>query len=546
MAFAGGLGSFHCSKIFFASVLTFAVRLGRQRLQLPQRHLVFHARRADQAHHGLDGALAVVREEALVHVTDLFDVERAEAERPSLAVLARADADLLDGLEYVQDRAVVDRQKPGPGLQPGVCARVEDRAVVRRQDELRVLDAAVHRVEQRDEPVPGRRRVLQGRLALGVCPCLQLGAQEAGRVGLRVHLVVRRKQPALLGEEQEDDAHHHRDGAPVDLARRDTVGAQAGRAVLHSPGVGTADRVDQKFDRLTDLDAQGVGDLVARVQALLQQADEGLGLFVLEEAPAAQEGDEGADDVPLGGLVPADGVEDGRGRDAADRGPDQAPPAAVGEQAERDVVVAQEAGQAVCRTGRPVAAPVRSRCGGGAARYGHAQYADTLGVRVRLGGEVRSRLDQCEVGAQTGAVLGDVQRETVQDQVRYVLGLPLPQGQRVAPFKERAQDVRDPLVPAGRGVGLPVGVLGAQTGALVLVEGVELGPGVEQYRHGEEGARDLGEVEPLLVLGAAVERLGLGCGESSGSGGAGAHRRASFAGITKTTATGKRWERGSW
>lgn len=153
-----------------------------------------------------------------------------------------------------------------------------------------MLDAAVHRVEQRDEPMPGRRRVLQGRLALGIRPRLQLGAQKAGRVGLRVHLVVRRKQPSFLGEEQEDDAHHHRDRAPVDLARRDAVGAQAGCAVLHRPGVGTADRVDQELDRLTDLDAQGVGDLVASVQALLQQADEGLGLVVLEEAAGGAAG----------------------------------------------------------------------------------------------------------------------------------------------------------------------------------------------------------------------------------------------------------------
>ena len=86
---------------------------------------------------------------------------------------------------------------------------------------------------------------------------------------------------------------------------------------------------------------------------------------------------------------------------------------------------------------------------------------------------------------------------------------------------------------------------GAQAGAFVLLQGVELGPGAQQDRHREEGAGDLGEVQPLLVLPAAVGGLGLGGGYSTAHGAAGAHRRASFAGTTKTTAAGKRCERGS-
>lgn len=169
---------------------------------------------------------------------------------------------------------------------------------------------------------------------------------------------------------------------------------------------------------------------------------------------------------------------------------------------------------------------------------GHAEEAYAHGGRgcVGFGGEVDARLDESEVGAQDSTVLRDVEGEAVQCRI---LGLALAQREGVAPLQDGTQQVGDPLVTARRGVVLPVRVARAQAGAFVLLQSVELRPGPAQDRHGEEGAGDLREVEPFLVLAAAVERLGLGCGETTG-GGAGAHRRASFAGITKTTATGKR------
>ncbi|WP_245936322.1 hypothetical protein [Streptomyces cahuitamycinicus] len=161
---------------------------------------------------------------------------------------------------------------------------------------------------------------------------------------------------------------------------------------------------------------------------------------------------------------------------------------------------------------------------------------------VRLGREVRPRFHQREVGAHLGVVLRDAQGQAVQ---AVVLRLALAERQRVVPAQQAAEHVRHPLVAAGRRVRLPVGVAGAEAGAFVLLQRVELGPGAQQDGHGQEGARDLGEVEPLLVLAAAVGGLGLGGGYSGAHGAAGAHRRAAFAGITKTTAAGKRWERGS-
>ena len=115
----------------------------------------------------------------------------------------------------------------------------------------------------------------------------------------------------------------------------------------------------------------------------------------LEEPAAAQQGDEGADDVAVGGRVPVDGVEDGGRGDAADGCPDQAPPAAVGDQPEGYGVVAQQPGEAVGGAGGPVVAPVRAGGGCGAAGDGHAEQADALGggPGVRFGGEVGAAND---------------------------------------------------------------------------------------------------------------------------------------------------------
>lgn len=206
-------------------------------------------------------------------------------------------------------------------------------------------------------------------------------------------------------------------------------------------------------------------------------------------------------------------------------------------------MVAQQAGQAVRRGCRPVGAGGGARGGDRTGGDGQTEDADALRGRGRVGfgGEVGARFGEGEVGAEDRAVFGNVEGEPVEGDVVVALA----ERERVAPAEERAQDVRDPLVAARRGVVLPVRVAGPQAGAFVLLQGVELGPGMSQDRHREEGARDLGEVQPFLVLAAAVERLRLGCGETRGDRAAGAHRQASFAGITKTTATGKRWARGS-
>ncbi|MGW3661289.1 hypothetical protein ACWD6R_39200 [Streptomyces sp. NPDC005151] len=175
--------------------------------------------------------------------------------------------------------------------------------------------------------------------------------------------------------------------------------------------------------------------------------------------------------------------------------------------------MAEQPGQAVRGGCRPVAARGGTGGGDGSGGNSRAEETDALGGGgVGFGGEVGARFDEGEVGAEYGAVLGYVEGEAVE---REVVVLALAEGERVAPAEEGAQDVRDPLVAACGGVVLPVGMMGAQAGPFVLLQGVELGPVPAEHRHGEERAGDLGEVEPLLVLATAVERLGLGGGETT-------------------------------
>ena len=91
------------------------------------------------------------------------------------------------------------------------------------------------------------------------------------RERLRVERVVDRQQPPLLGHEQEDEAHHHRDRAAVDLL----VGEVAQQLAV-AVAVLAVERGDQQLDGAPHLRAEPVGDLLLAVGALLQQRREAL------------------------------------------------------------------------------------------------------------------------------------------------------------------------------------------------------------------------------------------------------------------------------
>ena len=207
-----------------------------------------------------------VVEQALVDVADLLDVERAERQPHARAVLA-ALVERLQRVEQVQHRAVVDRQRLGRRRAPVGAGRaafeereavgVEQAAAVGGQAQRVVLDAAVHGAEEREQAVPGGGGRLQRVLAVAVGALLELRAERGRRERLGVERVVERQQPALLGDEQEDQAHHHRDRASVDLL----VGEVAEQLAV-AVAVLAVERGDQQLDGAPDLGAELVGDLL--------------------------------------------------------------------------------------------------------------------------------------------------------------------------------------------------------------------------------------------------------------------------------------------
>ena len=303
-----------------------------------ERYLFLAAVLADQADDGFGGAEALEGEQALVDVADLLDGQGAERDRAQLA----GDGDGLHGAEHVQDGAVVDGQR-----EPGVGVRVEQRSVVGDQVELGMGHAPVDDGEQSQEPVPGQDGVLElAFVAAGVGDALlEFGVQAACGVGAGVELVVGGEQAAFLGEQQEDDPHHHRDRAPVDLVGGD-VGAD----------IGPVERGDQELDGLADLDSQPVGDLFLVVQALAEKRGQLAFRRDGEKAASLKQGNEGTQYGPFGQIWPGDRVEDGHRGDAAGRCPHQGPPPAVGGQPELHAVVAAQLGEPICGGGRPVGA----------------------------------------------------------------------------------------------------------------------------------------------------------------------------------------------
>ena len=140
----------------------------------------------------------------------------------------------------------------------------------------------------------------------------------------------------VLGEQQEDQAHHHGDCADVGFVR---VQWQDVRAVAAGLLLGLADCADQQLNGPADLNAERLGDFLPVFLALVQQRGQGLVIGHAEETGPAKQRGERAGEVAF--LPPQAGVERGLGGRLPLRGAHQHPPPAAGRQAQRDVLLAQ-------------------------------------------------------------------------------------------------------------------------------------------------------------------------------------------------------------
>ncbi len=359
--------------------------------------------------------------------------------------------------------------------------------------------------------MPGGGAVFQFFLGGFLCRAFQLVAEPPGRVGRGVEVVVGGQQPAFLGEQQEDDPHHHRDRGAVDVVRGGDA-VQPVAAGFAGAQVVPADRVDQLLDRATDLHAERLGDFLLVLQALVQQHRQGLGCGYGEEPAAVQQRDERADHDPVGGLRPGHRVEHRRGRHPATGRPDQRPPAAVGDQAERHVVVA---------------AQQRGRSTGVAAQV-------SPGIRPPgwvPGGQTSPSSRRAPVCVSASTKLGSMRASCSGTSSRQ-RGHPVA-ADGVAPAE---QSIEDKVEPAGRLVA-GAGVCGPQRLAGGRLDRVQGGPDPAQHRQGQERPGDLDHGQPVQVFLPAVHRPRAAAPAD--------HRVTSRRGTTKTTATGNRCGCGS-
>lgn len=201
-----------------------------------------------------------------------------------------------------------------------------------------VIDAVVHRVEEGKEAGPADVCVFQVLLAAVPNALFELGAETSHGIRSPVEFPVRWEETTFFGEQEEHDSHHHGDGTAVDLVGGDVAYTWA--ASGHVDAVDASDSGDEQFDSPTDLDAEGLGDVLLVVLARLQKGEERFLVGDAEKPGPAEDGHERTDDIASRALVPVGRVENGRCGNAPAWSPDQDPPTPADGEAELDVVVA--------------------------------------------------------------------------------------------------------------------------------------------------------------------------------------------------------------
>ena len=208
--------------------------------------------------------------------------------------------------------------------------------------------AAVEGLAGGQQPMPRQRRRIKGFFAFLGFAGLQ-AVQFAGDAVALVEQFAGGQQTALLSEQQEHHPHHDRDGGLVGLVG--VGGQRIGLAALAGFGGGFGERLDQQFDGAAHLGAEGFGDLLGRGDGLGEEHWETFGGVAADDVLPADDSQEGVSGARL--LNPGQRVDDAGGGHAARPRTDQSPPAAVGDDADLDVVLAQQCFHPVDRGGRP-------------------------------------------------------------------------------------------------------------------------------------------------------------------------------------------------
>ena len=354
--------------------------------------------------------------------------------------------------------------------------------------------------------MPGQARAVHGLLAL-VAGALLQGVQDRGQA---VAAGIKRfggQEAPLLGEEEEDGAHHDGDDRLVDLVGILRQRVHPSRTHLGGEGSLGQGRHHQ-LDRPSHLGAQGFGDLLRGQDRVLEELEEALFRGAAHQAAHAQELAEGVTGSRF--FHPGLAVHNAGSRSSIRRGAHHGPPAPVGYHANGAVRSrgAKHGGHAVDGTRGP--SVVRQVPQGVDWVSDQHQGADLLPAHERPGRGDRHRWVAVGGGAvslrKCRAVLRRRPRATPAQDLGEHGAHPGVPGPAVGGERRSRFPVRVPGVPGtveGRlGGAQYFTMLAAQPRHALRVEAGEDG-------HGEEGALGVDQAQPFpMPLGGAASARG--------------------------------------
>ena len=174
------------------------------------------------------------------------------------------------------------------------------------------------------------------------------------------------------------------------------AGSGSGKPRRSRVGGRLGERLDEQLDCAADLRPECFGDLLGRGDGFLEQDGEPLCRVTADDVLTADQGEEGVAGPGL--LDPGKSIDDAGCGHRAFAGADQSPPAAVGDDAELDLVLAQERLGAVDgRCGPEVVRGLAQRIGRVDDVHERTDPVDT--VQGRMGGDSDSAVGRLGLDA---------------------------------------------------------------------------------------------------------------------------------------------------
>ena len=286
---------------------------------------------ADEADNDLVTSATGVAEQPLVDIADLFHVNVAERDPAGVLTL---DPGRLDGVEHVQHHAVTHGERERAACrdrdEERESVRVKERSAIRRQAHVLKGRPPIQRRGGRQQPVPGQVGGVQGVRALLMVAGTQ-GLELPRKPIAQLEQLPLRQQPALFGKQQEHHPHEHGDDGLIDdLA---IVGQRVEVASMPRFAGRVREGLHDEFDRLADLRAERLGDLLGRQDRVGEQLRQPVGLSCGQQPGGAQQLNEGV----AGALLrhPGEGLENPRGGQGPGGGADQCPPSPIRDEPNR-------------------------------------------------------------------------------------------------------------------------------------------------------------------------------------------------------------------